>query len=198
MYRSLGLFKNTRPLYLLSWSIDLGKIDPIKLSKCTHAYAQHLCCSVNYRVCSELPWGHLWIGVKLMNFFSAARCSTGTPLNCSSLMRVSIKLVEILIFSTYCFFLDDIKDTISKLNSLVFKAKLPHLWSEAAIIKRVVYRNGNQHRKQFYFQGLKRVLSWLNWMYIWDKYFPFLQLSFVPQQNRTSFTFLYAFLFTDC
>lgn len=95
-----------------------------------------------------------------MNFFSAARCSTGTPLNCSSLMRVSIKLVEILIFSTYYFFfLDDIKDTISKLNSLVFKAKLPHLWSEAAIIKRVVYRNGNQHRKQFYFQGLKRVLS---------------------------------------
>ena len=94
-----------------------------------------------------------------MNFFSAARCSTGTPLNCSSLMKVSIKLVEILIFSTYCFFLDDIKDTISKLNSLVFKAKLPHLWSEAAIIKRVVYRNGNQHRKQFYFQGLKRVLS---------------------------------------
>lgn len=75
-------------------------------------------------------------------------------------MRVSIKLVEILIFSTYYyFFLDDIKDTISKLNSLVFKAKLPHLWSEAAIIKRVVYRNGNQHRKQFYFQGLKRVLS---------------------------------------
>ena len=95
-----------------------------------------------------------------MNFFSAARCSTGTPLNCSSLMRVSIKLVEILIFSTYYFFfLDDIKDTISKLNSLVFKAKLPHLWSEAAIIKRVVYRNGNQHRKQLYFQGLKRVLS---------------------------------------
>ena len=39
-----------------------------------------------------------------MNFFSAARCSTGNPLNCSSLMRVSIKLVEILIFSTYCFF----------------------------------------------------------------------------------------------
>lgn len=94
-----------------------------------------------------------------MNFFSAARYSTGTPLNCSSLMRVSIKLVKILIFSTYCFFLDDIKDIISKLNSLVFKAKLPHLWSEAAIIKRVVYRNGNQHRKQFYFQGLKRVLS---------------------------------------
>ena len=73
-------------------------------------------------------------------------------------MRVSIKLVKILIFSNF-FFLDDIKDTINKLNSLVFKAKLPHLWSEAAIIKRVVYRNGNQHRKQFYFQGLKRVLS---------------------------------------
>lgn len=68
------------PLYFLSWSIDLGKIDPIKLSKCTHAYSQHLCCSVNYRVCSELLWGHLWIGVKLMNFFSATRCSTGTPL----------------------------------------------------------------------------------------------------------------------
>lgn len=101
-------------------------------------------------------------------------------------------------FLLIIFFLDDIKDTISKLNSLVFKAKLPHLWSEAAIIKRVVYRNGNQHRKQFYFQGLKRVLSWLNWMYIWDKYFPFLQLSFVPQLNRTSFTFLYTFLFTDC
>ena len=76
MYRSLGLFKNTRPLYFLSWSIDLGKIDPIKLSKCTHAYSQHLCCSsVNYRVCGELPWGHFWIGIKLMNFFSAARCS---------------------------------------------------------------------------------------------------------------------------
>ena len=68
-------------------------------------------------------------------------------------------------FLLIVFFLDDIKDTISKLNSLVFKAKLPHLWSEAAIIKRVVYRNGNQHRKQFYFQGLKRVLSWLNCTY---------------------------------
>ncbi|PFX29436.1 hypothetical protein AWC38_SpisGene5862 [Stylophora pistillata] len=57
---------------------------------------------------------------------------------------------------------DDIKDTISKLNSLVFKTKLLHLWSEAAIIRRVVYKDGNQHRKQLYFQGLRTIVKSLS------------------------------------
>ena len=58
-------------------------------------------------------------------------------------------------------FIDVVKDTVSNLTPLLFKLKLPHLWSEAAIIKRIIYKNGNQHRMQFYFQGLRRVLSLL-------------------------------------
>lgn len=37
------------------------------------------------------------------------------------------------------------------------KLRQTELWSEVAIIKRIVYKHGNQHRKQFYFQGLRRV-----------------------------------------
>ena len=54
-------------------------------------------------------------------------------------------------------FADVLKDTINSLTLLHIKLKQTQLWAEFAIIKRIVYKNGNQHRKQFYFHGLRRV-----------------------------------------
>jgi len=52
---------------------------------------------------------------------------------------------------------DVLKDTVNSLALLHIKLRQTQLWSEIAIIKRIIYKNGNQHRKQFYFHGLRRV-----------------------------------------
>ncbi|CAH3191697.1 unnamed protein product [Porites evermanni] len=63
-------------------------------------------------------------------------------------------------------------NTISRLGIVHRELKLPQLWSEAAIIKALIYKHGNTHKKQKYFQGLKRVIKCLNRleeMAIYDK-----------------------------
>jgi len=57
---------------------------------------------------------------------------------------------------------DVLTDTVNNLNSIQIKLRQTQLWSEFAIIKRIVYKNGNQHRKQFYFHGLRRIVKNLN------------------------------------
>lgn len=54
-------------------------------------------------------------------------------------------------------FVEVIVDTISRLGVIHRKLKLPQLWSEVTIIKALVYKHSNQHRKEKYFQGLKKV-----------------------------------------
>ena len=54
-------------------------------------------------------------------------------------------------------FAEIIINTISRLGIVHRELKLPQLWSEAAIIKALIYKHGNTHKKQKYFQGLKRV-----------------------------------------
>ena len=60
-------------------------------------------------------------------------------------------------FPVWFSFADVLKDTVNSLTFLHIRLRQTQLWSEFAIIKRIVYKNGNQHRKQFYFHGLRRV-----------------------------------------
>lgn len=60
-------------------------------------------------------------------------------------------------FPAWFSFADVLKDTVNSLTLLLVKLRQTQLWSEFAIIKRIIYKHGNQHRKQFYFHGLRRV-----------------------------------------
>ena len=68
-----------------------------------------------------------------------------TCISNNALKVVTFILVEVVV------------DTISRLAVIHRKLKLPHLWSEVSIIKALVYKHSNQHRKEKYFQGLKKV-----------------------------------------
>lgn len=54
-------------------------------------------------------------------------------------------------------FVGVVVETVSRLTVIHRKLKHPQLWSEAAIVKALIYKYSNQHRKEKYFQGLKKV-----------------------------------------
>ena len=52
---------------------------------------------------------------------------------------------------------EEIVDTIKRLDLLHCKLHGQQLWAEGAIVDALIYKNSNQHRKEKYFQGLKKV-----------------------------------------
>ncbi|XP_078350377.1 uncharacterized protein LOC144635174 isoform X2 [Oculina patagonica] len=57
---------------------------------------------------------------------------------------------------------DVLKDTLESLVIVHPKLRQTELWSELAIMETIINKHGNKHRKQFYFQGLRRVAKNLN------------------------------------
>ncbi|XP_068730784.1 nucleolus and neural progenitor protein-like [Montipora capricornis] len=57
---------------------------------------------------------------------------------------------------------EEIVDTIKRLDLLHCKLHGQQLWAEGAIVDALIYKNSNQHRKEKYFQGLKKVVKCLN------------------------------------
>lgn len=70
---------------------------------------------------------------------------------------LSLVVRKLLLKAVILVFAEVVVDTINRISALHRKLKLPQLWSEVAIIKALVYKYGNQHKKEKYFQGLKKV-----------------------------------------
>lgn len=72
-------------------------------------------------------------------------------------LKLNLPYYTMCEFPAWFSFADVLKDTVNSLTLLLVKLRQTQLWSEFAIIKRIIYKHGNQHRKQFYFHGLRRV-----------------------------------------
>lgn len=53
---------------------------------------------------------------------------------------------------------EDILDTVKSLGAVHGVLKEPQLWAEATIVQTLIYKRIN-HKKEKYFQGLKKVRS---------------------------------------